>query len=127
MRRIALCVGLVALSACVLRPRYSQFITAQTAGPEAVMLLTDKDTGAPLGNTRVEMSELKNRLVVTTKADGTFALPVDKKYLAEDPFLVVALPQGVLGYELKLAPVAPPVQPEAAPAEGAAPVAPVSP
>lgn len=124
MRRIALCVGLVALSACALRPRYSQFITAQTAGPEAVMLLTDKDTGAPLGNTRIEMSELKNRLVVTTKADGTFALPVDKKYLAEDPFLVVAVPQGVLAYELKLAPVA---QPEAAPAEGAAPVAPVSP
>jgi hypothetical protein len=120
MRRIALCVGLVALSACALRPRYSQFITAQTSGAEVLLLLSDKDTGAPLGNTRIELGEAKNRLVVTTKADGTFALPVDKKYLGEDPMLVVAVPAGVLAYEVKPAP-APVV-----PAESVAP-APVAP
>lgn len=117
---------LVALSAsCALRPRYKDFVTAKTEGKQVQVLVTDAN-GAPLPNVKVEMSELKNRVTFTSAADGTFALPVEKKYLDENPVLVLQLPPGSNAYALALAP---PPLPELkpAPAEPSVPPPPQSP
>lgn len=122
MHRFALVFAtLVVLSGCALRARYTDFISPKTEGKEATFLLTDRDTGKPLGGVKVEMSEARNRVSVTTAADGTFTLPVEKKFVDENPVLVVTLPKGVTGYELKLAPPPPPPTPEPAPAPEPAP------
>jgi hypothetical protein len=124
MRLLALCLVVLAASGCALRPRYAEFITATTEGAERTFRLTDADTGAPLAQVKVELSENKTRLTRTSAADGTFTLPVDKKYVAENPVFVVALPAGVKGYVLSV--VAPPA-PTPAPAPAPAPTAPEAP
>lgn len=114
-------------ASCALRPRYTDFVTAKTVGPESPpLVLTSKD-GAPLANVRVEMGEGKSRYTVTTKADGSFVLPVDKKYLGEDPVLVIALPAGTDGYALVVAPVPAPEVLQAPAAVPAAPATPATP
>jgi hypothetical protein len=124
LRLSFLTLVVLAANGCALRSRYSDFVTAKTAGPDTAFVLTNK-AGEPMANVRVEMSELKNRFVTTTKADGTFALPVDKKYLSEDPVIVVSVPAGVEGYKLALAPPpAPPKPVEVAPVEPAPQVVP---
>jgi hypothetical protein len=117
MRRLPV-LSLLALLAtgCALRPRYADFVSEATPGPQSLFVLTD-EAGQPLPGVTVELSELRNRVVVTTAADGTFALPVDKRYLKENPVLVVRLPAGVMGYTVSLAPPpAPPPAPEPSPA-----------
>lgn len=99
----------VALSACPLRSRYTDFITRRTEGKSVTFLLADSETGKPIPNARVEVSELKNRLQLVTAADGTFTLPVEKKYIEEDPVFVVTLPAGFRTY--RLSPVAAPGTP----------------
>jgi type IV pilus biogenesis protein CpaD/CtpE len=118
MHRLLLTAVLLgSVAGCALRPRYSDFISTKTVGPETALLLTTP-TGQPLAKVRVEMSESRSRYTATTGADGTFELPVDQKYLAENPVLVVTLPTGHTGYRLTLAPPpAPPPQPAPAPAE----------
>lgn len=116
MRLFVLCCVVLAASGCALRPRYAEFITATTEGAERTFRLTDADTGAPLAGVKVELSENKTRLTRTTAKDGTFTLPVDKKYVSENPVFVVALPAGVKGYGLTV--MTPPAP---------APVAPVAP
>lgn len=126
MRLFALCLVVLAASGCALRPRYAEFITATTEGAERTFRLTDADTGAPLAKVKVELSENKTRLQRTTDADGTFTLPVDKKYVAENPVFVVALPAGVKGYVLSV--VAPPSPtPTPAPEPAPAPTTPEPP
>ena len=116
MRLTLLVVSIASLmSGCALRPRYADFVTAKTAGKEVTFVVTDAATHKPVPNARVEVSELKNRLQVTTAADGTFKLPVEKKYLEENPVFVVTLPRGFETYRVALAP--PPVEPVVAPAE----------
>lgn len=95
-------------SSCALRPRYRDFVTAKTEGSSLKLVMTD-GTGLPVANAKIELSELKNRQQFSTSADGTFALPVDKKYLDENPVLVVQLPQGAKSYSLAIAPLAPPL------------------
>lgn len=125
MRLFVLCCVVLAASGCALRPRYAEFITATTEGAERTFRLTDADTGAPLAKVKVELSENKTRLQRTTAADGTFTLPVDKKYVSENPVFVVALPPGVKGYVLAV--VAPPAPvPTPAPAPAPAPTAPAA-
>lgn len=115
--RLALSVFVVAvlISGCALRPRYADFVTPTTAGKEVTFLVTDAATKVPVPNAKIEVSELKNKLTVTTGADGTFKLPVDKKYLEENPVFVVTLPKGSeAAYCVALAPlpvVAPPPPP----------------
>jgi len=103
------------LAGCALRPRYADFVSPELKSEKVTFLLTDEGTGKPLPNVAVEMSELKNRVRVTTAADGTFSLPVDAKYVKENPVIVVAVPRGVSGYKLSMvtepAPTPPPVEP----------------
>ena len=124
--RLFLIAGLFAasLSACSLRPRYADFVTASTVGKEARFVVTDAATNQPVPGAKVEVSEGKTRVAVTTAADGTFSLPVDKKYVDENPVMVVTLPRGFEQYRVSLAgPVAPPAEqlippPVAPPLEG---------
>ena len=105
--RLALFVFVVAglISGCALRPRYADFVTPTTAGKEVTFVVTDAATKLPVPNAKIEVSELKNKLSVTTGADGTFKLPVDKKYLEENPVFVVTLPKGSAAYVVTLAPL----------------------
>lgn len=118
--RLALTAALfaLALGGCALRPRYADFVTPKTDGKEIAFVLTDPSTGQPIPNAKIELSELKNRLQLTTGADGTFKLPNEKKYLDENPVFVVTLPKGVAEYRVALAPPPPPPAP-AAPVEPA--------
>lgn len=118
------------LSGCALRPRYADFVTAKTEGKEIAFVLQDADTGKPVPGAKVEVSELRNRLNVTTAADGTFKLPVEKKYLDENPVFVVTLPRGVEKYTVKLAPPPAPMPaptPAPVPVEAPPVVVPVAP
>ncbi len=118
MRLTLIVVSIASLmSGCALRPRYADFVTAKTAGKEVTFVVIDADTQKPVPNARVEVSELKNRLQVTTAADGTFKLPVEKKYLEENPVFVVTLPKGFENYRVALAPPPAPVEPVVAPPE----------
>ena len=125
MRHLALCLTFaVAFSACPLRPRYTDFITRRTEAKSVTFVITDEETGKPIPSARVEVSELKNRIQLVTAADGTFTLPVEKKYIEENPVFVVTLPAGFRSYRLSPvaapAPIlenpAPPPEPPAAPA-----------
>lgn len=120
MRRLLLLCALAGLTACALRPTYRSLVPPETTAAELKLLLVDRTTGSPLPNVKVELSEWKNRYSTTTGADGTFVLPVAKKYLEENPVLVVAVPRGVKGYELRTPPPTGP-GPEAAPPTPAAP------
>lgn len=124
-------------SSCALRARYRDFVTPKTEAKDVQLLVTDGQ-GAALPNVKVELSEWKNRLVLTSAADGRLTLPVEKKYLDENPVLVVQLPAGTSQYALSLAPpplppprvMAPPalpVEPSATPAEPTAAPAPTTP
>jgi hypothetical protein len=116
------------LTGCALRPRYADFVSAKTEGKDISFVVTDADTKKPVPGAKVEVSELRNRIIVTTGADGRFTLPIDKKYVSENPVFVVTLPPGVANYELAVAPKpvpvpAPtPVVPTPAPAPVAPPV-----
>lgn len=114
MRLSALVLGvLLAVSGCALRPRYNDFITKQTTGKEARFVVIDTDTNKPVVGAKVEVSENKNRIIATSDAEGTFVLPVEKKYLDENSLFIVTLPKGVTSYKVLLhkavepAPVAP--------------------
>lgn len=110
MRQLVICLCFaMALSACPLRPRYTDFITRRTEAKSVTFVVTDEETGKPIPNARVEVSELKNRLQLVTAADGTFTLPVEKKYIDENPVFVVTLPVGFRTY--RLSPVAAPATP----------------
>jgi hypothetical protein len=133
MRTVCAAAAIVLLAqGCALRPRYRDFVTAKTEGKQVQLQVVNGD-GAPLPNTKIELSEWKNRLQLTTAADGTFALPVEKKYLDENPVLVVQVPPGVTAYTIAMftpppAPVMPPPTlpapaAEPAPPGGAAPAA----
>jgi hypothetical protein len=124
-RLLVLASSLVLLAGCALRPRYADFVSPTTPGEKVTFLLTDEGSGKPMPNVPVELSENKNRVRVTTGADGTFTLPVDKKYLVENPVIVVTVPRGVSGYKLSMvtepAPKPAPVEPAAPEAPAAAP------
>lgn len=103
MRLSALAIAsLLVVSACALRPRYNDFITADTKGPDVRFVVIDTDTNKPVSGAKVEVSEFKNRIIATTKDDGTFVLPVDKKYTSENPIFVVTLPKGVTEYRVEI-------------------------
>jgi hypothetical protein len=123
VRATAFAVLLATLGqACALRPRYRDFVTPKTEGKQVELMVTN-GAGTPLPNVKVELSEWKNRLVLTTGPDGVLALPVDKKYLDENPVLVLQLPPGTSSYTLALAPppLPPPLPPAAVPATEPAP------
>lgn len=101
---LAALVFAVVLAGCALRPRYADFVNAKTEGKDVTFVVTDTDTKKPVPGAKVEVSELKNRIIVTTGADGRFTLPVDKKYVSENPVFVVTLPAGVSHYDLTVAP-----------------------
>ena len=104
--RLTLLVMAVLASSCALRPRYSDFVSSKTAGKDITFVVTDAATNAPVPGAKIEVSELRNKVSVTTGADGTFKLPVEKKYLEENPVFVVTLPKGFEEYRLSVAPLA---------------------
>jgi len=117
--RVLLPLAFVALGGCALRPRYTELVTPQLTAGQVKLVLLQEPERAPLVGVRVEMSEGKSRYAAVTAADGTFTLPVTKAYRDENPILVVALPPGVAGYRVELAPEPPPPSTpgEAPPAE----------
>ncbi len=122
MRRIALAVlFLVAVSGCALRPRYRDFVSDTTAGKDVKLVLAETDNAHALAGVKVEMSEWRNKYTVTTAPDGTFVVPVEKKYLDENPVLVVTLPMGITGYDIRVAPAPTPEGAPVAPAAVPAP------
>ncbi len=127
MRLSALALTLLFVaSGCSLRPRYNDFGLKPGEVKEARFVVLDAESGRPVEGAKVEVSEFKNRVISTTGADGTFVLPVEKKYVDENPLFVVTLPRGVLQYRVELvheavAPVLPP-EPAEAPVEAPAPV-----
>lgn len=114
------------LCGCALRPRYADFVSSTTQGKEVTFVVTDADTNRPVPGAKVEVSEGKNRVSVTTAADGTFKLPVEKKYLDENPVMLVTLPKGFELYKVALAAPAA-VTPPAEPTLSAPPQAPPPP
>ena len=103
------CVVALLVSGCALRPRYADFVTAtKSDARDVTFLLVDAHTTMPVANAKVELSELKNRVIVNTAADGTFKVPLEKKYIDENPVFVVTLPKDVTHYKLMLAPYAAP-------------------
>lgn len=135
LRVLLVASSLLLLAGCALRPRYADFVSPTTAGEKVTFLLSEKGSRRPLSFVNVEVGELKGRVRVTTAADGTFSLPVDKKLVDDNPVIVIAVPRGVSGYELTVvaaappAPVSTPTSPEApeAPAMPAAPATPETP
>lgn len=111
--RLASYVCALALLAtgCALRPRYADFVSAKTEGKELTLVVIDPETTRPVPGAKIELSELKNRVNVTAAADGTFKVPVEKKYLDENSIFVVTLPKDVLAYRIELARKAPPPPP----------------
>lgn len=122
---LVVAVFAVLVAGCVLRPRYADFITANTTEKVVTFVVIDTDTNQPVPGARVEWSELKNKLVVTSGPEGRFEVPVDKKYLAENPVFVVTLPKGSIHYRLEQVATPPPAEnvPEAAPPEAPPPAA----
>ena len=112
--RSLLVLACIAASGCALRPRYADFVNAKTEGKEVTFVVLDAETGRPVPGAKVEVSELKNRIQTTTTANGTFKLPVEKKYVDENPVFVVTLPKEVVRYRVELftpAPLPPPPTP----------------
>ncbi len=113
MRGLALTVAalVLVLAGCALRPRYGEFVTPQTVGPSVALQLVSADV--PVAGATVEFGEYRNKVTLTTDAEGGFSLPVDKKYFADNPILVVNAPKGVgrtrvvAREPLRLLPVAP--------------------
>lgn len=130
MRVSALVVGLVLVaSGCALRPRYGDFITADTKASEVRFAVIDTDTKARVAGAKVEVGEFKSRVVATTDKDGVFTVPVSSTLISDNPVFVVALPKGVTSYRIEPvkdeAPAAAPApveQPVEAPAPTEAPV-----
>ena len=125
---LPLAVVLGLSSSCALRPKYRDFVSSKTTSKDVALLVTD-GAGAALPNVKVEFSEFKNRLQLTTGADGVVKLPVEKKYLDENPVFVVQVPPGVTSYRVAVwtppplvlpPPASPPaVEPTPAPASPA--------
>jgi hypothetical protein len=115
-RRMRLIAGSVVvvllLAGCTLRPRYADFINAKTEGAVATFVIVDADRSIPIAGAKIEIGELKNRVNVTSGADGTFTLPVDKKYSDENSIFSVTLPRGLAHYKILLAPQEAPSVPE---------------
>ncbi len=115
--RFVLLASVLALvsTGCALRSRYGDFVTSKTEGKEVTFVVVDTATSKPVPGAKVEVSELRNRLQLTTAEDGTFKLPVEKKYVDENPVFVVTLPKGVEQYKVVLVPPPAPVAPVVAP------------
>jgi hypothetical protein len=107
------CALALLATGCALRPRYGDFITAKTEGKELTLVVIDTATNRPVPGAKIEMSELRNRLNLTSGPDGTFKVPVEKKYVDENSIFVVTLPnRDIVSYRLEVArPPAPPPPP----------------
>src|SRR3954465_1957131 len=92
MRKLSLIVAAVAFVGCALRPRYAELVDKTTPGPLVQLQLVELQAGKPVAGALVEMSEYRNKVSVKTDAEGRFALPVDKKYLEENPIFVINAP-----------------------------------
>ena len=93
MRALLLALAAFVLAGCALRPRYGDFVNAETPGPTVALQLISED--APVSGAVVEMGEYRNKVTVVTDAQGGFSLPVDKKYVADNPILAINAPKGV--------------------------------
>lgn len=112
LRRLA-CLSLLLLGACALRPRYDELTTrfvAQGDSPNEVLVqVVDRDD-MPVPGARIELGD-RAKFKATTDANGVFKLPLEKRFVDENPLVVVVLPPGVRGYKLQ----APQVQTQQSP------------
>ncbi len=120
MTRALLFVLCLVAAGCSLRPRYNDFGLSLDEGlTEARFVVIDGDTGAPVPGARIEVGEQRSRVITVSGADGTFVLPVDRRYVEENPIFVVTLPKGVVSYRVELFHETKPVETPAAPVEAA--------
>lgn len=120
MKKLALSVLLVVVAAgCSLRPRYNDYHLMVDVLKEARFVVVNPDNNTPIAGAKIELGEGKSKVTTTSDAMGGFLLPVDKRYVADNPMLVVTLPQGVEKYEVRLAPPPAPELPPASVAEEA--------
>jgi hypothetical protein len=93
-RGLTLVAAALVFAGCALRPRYADFITAETPGPSVALQLLDADD-QPVSGAAVEFGEYRNKVTLVTDVQGAFFLPVDKKYFGDNPVLAVNPPRGV--------------------------------
>lgn len=119
MKKLALSLSLVVVAAgCSLRPRYNDYHLMVDVLKEARFVVVNPADNQPIAGAKVEMGEGKSKVTTVSDAMGGFLLPVDKRFVEENPVLVVTLPKGVEKYEVRLAP---PSAPELPPAPSAEP------
>jgi hypothetical protein len=111
LRRASLCVALFALgvlSACALRPRYSELVQPEGSSQKAVdgqtltMRMVDPATGQPIKGAKVLSGSGRSRLAVTSDDEGRITVPVAQSLLEENPLLEVVLPKGVKAYQFQV-------------------------
>lgn len=119
MKKLALSVLLAVVAAgCSLRPRYNDYHLMVDVLKEARFVVVNPDDNKPISGAKIELGEGKSKVTTTSDSMGGFLLPVDKRYVDDNPVLVVTLPKGMEKYEVRLAP---PPAPELPPAPAAEP------
>jgi hypothetical protein len=96
------------LAACALRPRYNDLVQAggQSSEREKVVLVfVDPSTSKPIQGLKIQVGERKDRVTLTTDANGRVALPVSEALRRDNPLVTVERPDGALGYSFGPEPV----------------------
>ena len=114
---VSLAAAALAVSACALRPRYSELVQAGLrADDHVVLVFKDPATGQPIPDMPISITDGRERMNVKTDANGEVSLPVNAAFTKADPLVAVDLPRSVLRYEFG-APSAPVEKPSLLPVE----------
>lgn len=89
------CAVSMALSACVLRPRYQDLTELSPGEGPITLALVDADTGAPLSQTAITIGDGVGRLKLQTDEQGRVTIPRDERLRAMNSLIVVDKPKGV--------------------------------
>lgn len=98
----------LAATACSLRPRYNDVMTADLKPPTARFVVVNPTAGdAPVAGAKVQWGEARTRFSTVSDAAGIVELPVDPaKFSKDNPVVEVIVPKGVKGYRLVPVPAA---------------------
>lgn len=97
---ISIAVATLALSACVLRPRYNELVEAgMRADDHVTVVFKDRATGQPIPDMPISISDGRERMNVKTDANGEASIPIKAAFTQANPLVVVDLPRSVRRYE----------------------------
>lgn len=111
LRRASLSVALFALgllSACALRPHYSELVKPPESAQQVAdgqilkMRMVDPSSGQPIAGAKVLSGSGRSRLAVTSDAQGLVSVPFSQSLLEENPLVEVVLPKGVKAYQFQV-------------------------